>query len=87
MTRQGNSTRLGRTPSGLEVAEIKVLGGLLPICSHCKKIRDDRGYWRQLEIFLREHSEARLSHGICPECMARFYPGLPSSEGRPEGGD
>lgn len=54
--------------------EMKVLQGLLPICASCKKIRDDRGYWKQLERFISEHSEAEFSHGICPECAKRLYP-------------
>jgi hypothetical protein len=56
------------------LSEIKVLGGLLPICSSCKKIRDDGGYWNQLETFIRAHSHAQFTHSICPECMARLYP-------------
>lgn len=58
------------------LAKIKVLSGLIPICSSCKKIRDDRGYWNQLERYLEEHSEAEFSHGICPECLKRLYPDL-----------
>lgn len=53
--------------------KIKVLGGLIPICSHCKKIRDDKGYWSQLEQYLNAHSEASFSHGVCPECAERYY--------------
>ena len=56
------------------LAEVKTLSGLLPICSHCKKIRDDKGYWNKLEVYLDEHSEARFSHGICPDCMKTHYP-------------
>jgi hypothetical protein len=55
------------------VSEIKSLGGLLPICSHCKKIRDDRGYWNQLEAYLEAHSEAAFTHGICAECQERLH--------------
>lgn len=55
------------------LSEIKTLSGLLPICSHCKKIRDDRGYWNQLESYLMDHSDALLSHSICPECAEKFY--------------
>ena len=55
-------------------ARIKVLRGLLPICSFCKKIRDDEGYWEQLESYISEHSEALFSHGICPVCMKEHYP-------------
>jgi len=55
------------------VSEIKSLGGLLPICSHCKKIRDDRGYWNQLESYLEAHSEAAFTHGICAECQEQLH--------------
>jgi len=55
-------------------AQVKTLRGLLPICANCKKIRDDRGYWNQIESYVREHSEAEFSHGICPECAAKLYP-------------
>lgn len=54
--------------------EVKTLSGLLPICSICKKIRDDQGYWRQLEGYIQEHSEAKFSHGLCQECLAKYYP-------------
>ena len=53
---------------------IKTLNGLLPICSNCKKIRDDKGYWNQIESYIRDHSEAEFSHGICPECAKKYYP-------------
>lgn len=56
------------------LSKVKALSGLLPICASCKKIRDDRGYWNQIEKYIREHSEADFSHGICPECAARLYP-------------
>jgi len=52
---------------------IKTLSGLLPICAHCKNIRDDKGYWNRIETFIRDHSEAEFSHGICPECAKKFY--------------
>ncbi len=57
-----------------EMARTKILRGLLPICASCKKIRDDKGYWNQIESFIHTHSEAEFSHGICPECMQRLYP-------------
>jgi len=57
-------------------SEIKTLRGILPICSSCKKIRNDKGYWDVIEDYLREHSEAEFSHGICPECAKRLYPDL-----------
>jgi len=55
------------------LAKIKRLRGLLPICASCKKIRDDKGYWNQLETYIQEHSEAEFSHGFCPECMKNLY--------------
>ena len=56
--------------------QVKTLSGLLPMCSSCKKIRDDKGYWSQVEVYIIEHSEAMVSHGICPECAQRLYPTL-----------
>ena len=56
--------------------KVKQLGGLLPICSHCKKIRDDKGYWNQIESYIRDHSEAEFSHGICQECAEKYYPDM-----------
>jgi two-component system cell cycle sensor histidine kinase/response regulator CckA len=56
------------------IARINKLNGLLPICAHCKKIRDDKGYWNQIESYIREHSEAEFSHGICPDCAQKLYP-------------
>jgi hypothetical protein len=58
------------------LAEVKTLSGLLPICSHCKKIRDDKGYWTQLESYIHQHSEAVFSHGICQKCAQKYYPDL-----------
>ncbi len=57
------------------LAKVKKLSGLLPICACCKKIRDDRGYWNQIENYIHEHSEADFSHSICPECFKKQYPG------------
>jgi len=56
------------------LSRIKTLGGLLPICSSCKKIRNDKGYWEQIEVYIRDHSELDFSHGICPDCMKKLYP-------------
>ncbi|MBW6486369.1 MAG: hypothetical protein K0B01_09495 [Syntrophobacterales bacterium] len=50
------------------------MSGMLPICSYCKKIRDDKGYWNQLEAYIHDHSEAQFSHGICPECARKYFP-------------
>jgi CHASE3 domain sensor protein len=60
------------------LASVKTLSGLLPICASCKKIRDDRGYWNQIESYIRDHSEAQFTHGLCPECLARLYPEISS---------
>jgi PAS domain S-box-containing protein len=54
--------------------KVKTLSGLLPICASCKKIRNDKGYWEQIEVYIRDHSEAAFSHGICPDCAKRLYP-------------
>ncbi|MEW6669004.1 MAG: GAF domain-containing protein [Thermodesulfobacteriota bacterium] len=54
--------------------KVKTLNGLLPICASCKKIRDDKGYWTQIEAYIRDHSDADFSHAICPECMEKLYP-------------
>ena len=56
------------------LAKVKTLSGLLPICASCKKIRDDTGYWNQIESYLSSHSEVLFSHGICPECTKKLYP-------------
>jgi len=56
--------------------EIKTLRGMLPICSHCKNIRDDKGYWNEIESYIHEHSDAKFSHGICPECAKKYYPDI-----------
>ncbi len=57
-------------------AEIKILRGILPICASCKKIRNDKGYWEQIEMYIRDHSEAEFSHGLCPDCAQKLYPDL-----------
>ena len=54
--------------------EVKKLSGMLPICSSCKKIRDDDGYWQQIEEYIRDHSEADFTHGICNDCVKELYP-------------
>lgn len=56
------------------LSEIKTLSGLLPICASCKKIRDDKGYWNQIESYITDRSDAQFSHGICPECARKLYP-------------
>ncbi len=54
--------------------QIKTLRGIVPICMHCKKIRDDSGYWNQVEVYVRNHTEAEFSHGLCPDCTLKLYP-------------
>lgn len=61
--------------------EIKILRGILPICSSCKKIRDDAGYWSQIELYIREHSDAEFTHSICPQCVKKLYPGCSNKPG------
>jgi PAS domain S-box-containing protein len=56
------------------LAKVKTLSGLLPICVSCKKIRNDKGYWEQMEMYIRNHSEAEFSHSLCPECAKKLYP-------------
>ncbi len=57
-------------------SEIKILRGILPICSHCKKIRNDEGYWTQIESYISTHSEAEFTHGMCIDCAREFYPNI-----------
>lgn len=64
------------------LAEIKQLRGYLPICASCKKIRNDGGYWEQIEKYISEHSEAEFTHGLCPECAKRLYPDLLKEENK-----
>jgi CheY-like chemotaxis protein len=56
------------------LAKVKTLSGLLPICASCKKIRDDAGYWQQVEVYIRDHADVEFSHGLCPDCAKRLYP-------------
>jgi AmiR/NasT family two-component response regulator len=67
---------LRRTNKELQaaLAHVKALSGLLPICASCKKIRSDDGYWQQVEVYLREHSNAEFTHGLCPDCLTKLYP-------------
>ncbi len=58
------------------IDNVKLLSGLLPICANCKDIRDDKGYWNRIEVFIHEHSEADFTHGICPKCAKELYPGI-----------
>ena len=56
------------------LADVKTLSGLLPICSYCKKIRDDGNFWHNVESYMTEHSEITFSHGMCPDCMRKHHP-------------
>lgn len=58
---------------GQALEQIKILTGIIPICAGCKKIRDDAGYWQQVEMYISNHSDAKFTHGICPECEKRLY--------------
>jgi hypothetical protein len=78
LERQKNITYQARITQNLQIAlaEVKELSGMLPICASCKKIRDDTGYWAQLETYIMEHSKAAFTHSICPDCFRRLYPEL-----------
>jgi hypothetical protein len=56
------------------IAKVRILSGLIPICASCKNIRDDKGYWNQIESYLREHSDIEFTHSLCPECARKMYP-------------
>ncbi len=77
-SRKDMMAELERRNAELEgmLAQVKRLEGMLPICAACKKIRDDKGYWQQIESYIGDHSQAVFSHGICPECARRLYPDL-----------
>ncbi len=68
------------------LTKVKLLSGFIPICASCKKIRDDKGYWQQIESYIRDHSNAEFSHSICPGCAHKLYPDLypdnPDSQGK-----
>jgi sigma-B regulation protein RsbU (phosphoserine phosphatase) len=76
--RKNREFELRRSNEELQKAlkEVKVLRGLIPICASCKKIRNDGGFWQQLEEYLGEHSEAEFSHGLCQPCIKKLYPGV-----------
>jgi PAS domain-containing protein len=76
------SRELTRKNRELEAARdrIKVLRGLLPVCSWCKNIRDDQGYWTQMEAYIRDHSEAEFTHSFCPDCLKKHYGDLMDDE-------
>jgi PAS domain S-box-containing protein len=62
------------------IAQVKTLSGLLPICSVCKKIRDDKGYWQQVEGYIQKHTDAKFTHGVCPDCFPKLYPEFDTAE-------
>ena len=62
------------------LSEVKTLSGMLPICSSCKKIRDDKGYWNRIESYIKSHSQVQFSHGICPDCAKKIYPEFESKK-------
>jgi len=76
--RKAREGELRRSNEELQKAlrDVKVLRGLIPICASCKKIRNDGGFWQQLEEYIGEHSEAEFSHGICQHCVKKLYPGV-----------
>jgi CheY-like chemotaxis protein len=76
--RKEREADLRRSNSELQRAlkEVKILRGLIPICASCKKIRNDDGFWQQLEEYIGEHSEAEFSHGLCQPCIKKLYPGV-----------
>lgn len=76
--RKAREAELRRSNDELQTAlrDVKVLRGLIPICASCKKIRNDGGFWQQLEEYIGEHSEAEFSHGICQPCVKKLYPGV-----------
>ncbi|BBO66645.1 transcriptional regulator [Desulfosarcina alkanivorans] len=88
MARHADLMELRRLNQALELAlvEIKRLQGILPICAKCKKIRDDKGYWQQIEAYISDHSEAEFSHSICPDCARQLYPELCDQDQRPTDG-
>lgn len=59
-----------------DITQLKLLRGIIPICLHCKQIRDDQGFWSQLELYIKTHSEADFSHGLCPDCAHKLYPDI-----------
>ncbi|MEJ2157466.1 MAG: HAMP domain-containing protein [Desulfobacteraceae bacterium] len=63
------------------LAEVKLLSGFLPICMSCKKIRDDKGYWNQIESYISTHSDVKFSHSVCPECAKKLYPDIVDENG------
>jgi hypothetical protein len=78
VARFADLTELRRLNNELQLAldNVKVLTGLLPICANCKKIRDDKGYWEAVDGYFTKHSGVRFTHGICPDCIEKYFPEL-----------
>ena len=78
IARFADLTELRRLNNELQLAldNVKVLTGLLPICANCKKIRDDKGYWEAVDGYFTKHSDVRFTHGICPDCIEKYFPEL-----------
>lgn len=81
-SRKAREQELAKKNQELQQAlrEIKVLRGFIPICASCKKVRNDHGYWQQVEAYIRDHSEAQFTHGFCPDCLNKLYPGVDPNE-------
>jgi CheY-like chemotaxis protein len=67
------------------LSKVKTLSGLLPICSGCSKIRDDKGYWSQVEGYIQEHTDAQFTHGLCPDCVRKYFPEMEAANPSPAG--
>jgi DNA-binding NarL/FixJ family response regulator len=67
------------------LSKVKTLSGLLPICSGCNKIRDDHGYWSQVEGYIQEHTDAQFTHGLCPDCIRKYFPEMEAGNPPPTG--
>lgn len=81
-SRMAAEEKLSKTVDELKqaLAEVNTLSGLLPVCASCKKVRDDKGYWNQIDEYISQHSDVQVSHGICPECAEKLYPGYVSKQ-------
>ena len=78
LTKEGEQRKRNALIAQLQktLQEVKTLRGFLPICAHCRKIRQDSGYWQQIEVYVQEHTDAKFTHGLCPDCTHKLYPEL-----------
>lgn len=85
IARHADLMELRRLNSELKqaMAEIKTLTGLLPVCCGCKQVRDDKGYWKQVEIYITTHTNAQVTHTYCPKCLEHYFPGWNTGAGAP----